>query len=704
MNKLKTITLATSLALLACSAGVPGSPGLPSLEGSGPATDTGLPAGPDSVAPISAPPAQWLVTTVAGNGAPFADGFGSEARLFTPSGAASDGLGNVYVADTSNHVIRKFNNATGELTTIAGVPMTGGNVDGILGIGRLNGPTGIAYAGANTLYVTDSGSGTVKKIELATGRITTIVNVGHQPVDIAFDFNNTLYVSLPTSYRVVKVDIAAKTVSPFIGEYSGLPADGVGTAATLNSPHGLAYDGVNTLYVADFSTVRSVNTSTALVTTIIGGVDTGSVDGVGSAARINGAGGICFDGIDTIFIAETGLSKIRKLVISTQTLSTVAGGSGVGAKDGPSAQASFYYPTGVAKAASGTFIVTDNAWGTLRKFHVPSDTVTTVAGVAHYSSGIGAAAKFWNPQGIATAPNGDIFISDSGNGMIQKLNPETRQVSPLAGQPGFGYFDGEGAAARFNYAKGITTDNAGNLYVADTDNNLIRKINIATHNVTTLAGSVTQGIADGAAASARFYKPWDIAYDGNGHLFVADAFNSTIRIIELATNQVYTFAGWPGDVTVADGIGLNARFAYPKTIEYCGNGYLYVADSGSKSTIRRIEISTGIVSTIAGDVSRLSGSGDGIGVAARFGQITGLACDSVGNLFVTEGFDKVVRKIVMATAEVSTIAGSLWSSGITDGSGSVARFRNPTSITADALGRLFITDAGSGTIRKLLAP
>ncbi len=192
--------------------------------------------------------------------------------------------------------------------------------------------------------------------------------------------------------------------------------------------------------------------------------------------------------------------------------------------------------------------------------------------------------------------------------------------------------------------------------MADLYNHTIRKIVLATAEVTTLAGLAgSKGSTDGVGSAARFSSPAAVAADGSGNVFVADLENCTIRKIVVATREVTTLAGLAGVPGTNDGTGSMARFAYPAGVAADGSGDVFVADA-LNNTIRKIVVETGEVTTLAG-LARSYGSTDGIGSAARFSQPTGVAWDRSGNVYVADTENNTIRKIVVATGEVSTLAG-----------------------------------------------
>lgn len=321
-------------------------------------------------------------------------------------------------------------------------------------------------------------------------------------------------------------------------------------------------------------------------------------------------------------------------------------------------------------------------------------TVTTFAGTAGAlgsTDGTGSAARFYLPMQVTTDGT-YLYVADSENNTIRKIAIATGQVTTLAGKAGsFGSSDGIGSSARFSVPDGITTDGT-NLYVADTGSNTVRKVVISTGQVTTLAGtSGVTGSADGTGAAASFNYPTQITTDGT-YLYVTDTDNEAVRKIVISTGQVSTLAGNPGVVGAADGTGSAATFDFPSGITTDGAN-LYVADENNE-TIRKVVIATGQVTTIAGTAGT-QGTTDGTGASALFVGPVGVTTDGT-NLYVVTLCD-TIRKIVLATGQVTTLAGS---SGSADGTGAAAGFTFPQGITTDGVS-LYVADTANETIRKI---
>jgi serine/threonine protein kinase len=324
-------------------------------------------------------------------------------------------------------------------------------------------------------------------------------------------------------------------------------------------------------------------------------------------------------------------------------VSTLAGRAGVmGSADGNGVKALFHLPAGVAVDRTGNLYVADAANNTIRKITTAGE-VSVFGGMAGSSGsndGAGSSARFWTPFGVAVDSAGNVYVADTLNDTIRKITPNG-VVSTLAGLAGnAGSNDGIGIHAHFRNPWGVAVDNTGNVYVADTSNNTIRKIT-PSGVVSTLAGLAgSNGSTDGIGVTARFNSPFALAVDDAGYVYVADTGNNTIR--KIAPNgMVSTLAGLPRYVGSADGMGDNSRFWNPQGITVDGAGNVYVADSDNR-TIRKITPS-GIVSTLAGQSGAPAGYDDGMGSGARFNNPFGIAVDSSGNIYVADANNHTIR-------------------------------------------------------------
>ncbi|MFI5180843.1 MAG: hypothetical protein ACHQPI_05595 [Thermoanaerobaculia bacterium] len=468
------------------------------------------------------------------------DGTRSTARFNDPGGLAVDGSGNVYVADYSNHTIRKVTSA-GEVSTLAGLAGSYGSADGTGSAARFYGPSGVAADQAGNVYVADPVDETIRRVTPA-GDVSTIAGLTstagssdgpgsialfNSPSGVAVDGSGTAYVADSKNHTIRKIVLATGDVST--------PA---GLAPPFLYPYGVAVDGSGTVYVADngHNTICKV-TPAGVVSTLAGLAGfNGSADGIGSAARFNSPHGLAADGFGNLFVADTSNNTIRQIVVATGEATTLAGLAGpgecCGTMDGVGSAARFYFPEGIATDGSGNLYVADSGFNAIRKIVVATGEVTTLAGLKGiwnngHVDGIGSAARFDWPTGIAADRSGNVYVADYDT--IRKIVAATGEVTTIAGVHGHcDRGDGFGSAASFCWLGGIATDGSGNLFVAD-GHDLIRKVVVATGEVTTLAGSGGPGDSDGTGSEAQFEGPWGVAVDLTGDVYIADTGNNCIR-------------------------------------------------------------------------------------------------------------------------------------------------------------------------------
>lgn len=322
------------------------------------------------------------------------------------------------------------------------------------------------------------------------------------------------------------------TVSTFAGSGQQGSADGTGTSASFNKPIGIAINAAGNLYVVDQLNVKiRMITPGAAVTTLAGSSPEGFADGQGAEAKFRSPYGVTVDVSGNIYVADFGNNRIRK-ISPTGLVTTFAGSGATGSANGKIDVASFYGPTDVTFDASGNFYVADNYNNIIRKIS-RDGVVSTLAGsgVPGNANGKGTAASFYTPDALIADAAGNVYVADSGNSLIRKITPDG-VVTTFAGSGKAGSADGRGTAASFTLPAGMVFDASGNLYVADYGSNKIRKVT-PQGDVTTVAGNGVAGFADGPGASASFNSPYDLAIDHAGNLYVADSFNERIRKIEI---------------------------------------------------------------------------------------------------------------------------------------------------------------------------
>ena len=322
------------------------------------------------------------------------------------------------------------------------------------------------------------------------------------------------------------------------------------------------------------------------VKTIAGSGTAGALDGIGLSAQFNNTCGVVSDASSNLYVLDYASCNIKKITIATGQVTTIAGTGAAGSVNGIGTAASFNYPMGLAIDPAYKYLyVSCLSDHLIRRVEIATNTVTTFGGIAGSSGSTDGAfgvAKFNAPKGLVVDPTGTyLYVSGGADNKIRRIEIVTGIVSTLAGSGTAGSADGTGIAATFNGPRGITIDAANqNLYVTDYAANKIRKIVIATGVVTTLAGTGTPAFADGIGTAASFNAPFGITIDSNGNLFVCDVTNNRIRKIIIATGEVSTFAG-TGTAGSTDGAALDATFNLPKAITKAPNGLLYVGDASS---------------------------------------------------------------------------------------------------------------------------
>ncbi len=320
-------------------------------------------------------------------------------------------------------------------------------------------------------------------------------------------------------------------------------------------------------------------------------------------------------------------------ITTNGVVTTLAGSGTAGSSNGAGVLASFSNPNGVALDPTGNVYVADQANNLIRKI-TAAGTVTTLSGTLTSGSSnatvIGAIASYNGPTGVAVDATGNVYVADFGNNQIRKI-ATTGAVTTLAGGTRSGNANGTGTAAGFNGPAGVAVDAAGNVYAADFNNNLIRKIT-AAGVVTTLAGS-TAGNTNGTGTAASFNGPRGVVVDAAGNVYVADANNNLIRKVT-AAGVVTTLAG-NGSAGNASGAGTAASFYYPSGVAVDAAGNVYVADANN-NLVRKVATD--------GTVTSVAGSGY-LSLKTPFNGPVGVAVDAAGMLYVADAYRQIIQKV-----------------------------------------------------------
>lgn len=669
-----------------------------------------------NTATITASSVPYAVSTVSGLSTRGTnDGTSIGARFSNPQGAAGDGNGNLYVADANNHTIRKVT-SSGVVTTFAGAALTSGSANGSLAVARFNSPQGLAFDTAGNFYV--AGGNLIRKI--SGDNVTTLAGSGlngntdgtgtgasfNFPTRLAVDGAGNVYVSDSNNHKIRKITPSG-VVTTLAGSGAFGSADGLGTAASFNNPRGIAVQTDGTVFVADSNnhTIRRIDAD-GTVTTVAGSAGQGGfTDASGTAARLSNPQDLFLDGAGALYVSD-GSHLIRRIDLANgYAVTTIAGlAFNTGFTDATGTAARFNSPRGLGWMGNGLGIVDGNS-NTIRHIDLQG-VVTTLAGLPPgFSDGSGTAVRFNSPEGIARDSAGNLYVADWNNRVIRKITP-AGQVSVFSGivsQGNGAMIDGAANVARFGGPRSLAIDESrGTLYVFD--GGTIRKVSLADGSVSLLAGAndFGTGTMDGNATTARFSNGLgSMAVAPNGDLYVADQFNNTIRKVTPTgdTTTIAGLAGSPGTVdgSVAEGAASSpVRIANPQGIALDAGGNVYFGQSG---VVRRID-TAGNVTTWIG-VSNSGGQLDGVPPFARIGNVVTLATGPDGNLYAGTTGSSVVR--ITPAGVVTSLFGNNFTAAVADGSGSGARLDYAAGLAIAPDGTIFISDRNNGLIRRAVA-
>jgi trimeric autotransporter adhesin len=621
----------------------------------------------------------------AGVGIPGYSGDGGQAtsaQLCHPSGVAIDSAGNLYIADGGNHRIRRVTPA-GVITTIAGNGTGGFSGDGGKATSAQLSTASVAMDSTGNLYIADSENHRIRKVA-PTGLIATVAGNGtngfsgdgskatsaqlNWPTSVATDSAGNLYFIDKLNHRVRKMTPAG-VINTIAGNgtigYSG--DNGQATFAQLNLPYGIAVDTAGNLYISDGENhrIRKV-TPAGMITTVAGnGIKGFSGDGgKATSAQLNKPAGVVVDSADNLYIADTKNFCIRK-VTPAGLITTIAGGNGneralFGSDSGQAASAKLCNPSGVSADSAGNLYIADTKNFRIRKI-TPAGVITTVAGNGFYGYGgdgsLATSAQLAVPQGVAVDSTGNLYIADIDNNCIRKVT-SAGLITTVDGTQKGGFSrllhflkelpTGDRIKIRGEGPQGVAVDSAGNLYIADTFDYRIRKVTPAG-KITTIAGNGEKGYSGdgGKATSARLGPPSGVAVDSAGNIYIADTHNARIRKVT-RTGVITTIAGngnhgYSGD----GGQAASAQLSWPHSVAVDSSGNLYIADT-QNNRIRKVT-PAGLITTVAGDGNEGYDGDGGMATSALLRWPEGLALDPAGNLFIADTGNNCIRKVAPAS-------------------------------------------------------
>jgi trimeric autotransporter adhesin len=674
-----------------------------------------------------APPAaaqQYSISTIAGGANPATPVAATSISIGQPRRVAVDSKGNVYFS-SGNSV---FKLTGGTLSLVAGNSRAGFAGDGGPAVNaQLNAPQGMAIDPSGNVYIADTNNNRVR-IVTTNGIINTFAGNGsigsplafgdggpanqanlQLPGGVALDASGNLYIA-DTGDNLIREVTTDGIINTICGD--SLPGFSGDTAAPINaevhSPEDVAVDSSGNIYIADTfnAAIREITPSNNEINTIAGdgSVGYGGDGGLALSAGLIEPYAISLDSKGDIFIAEPPDGRIREYTVSNKFIITAVGNGvlGFSGDGGQAVKAEINQASGVAVDSSGNFYLADAFNNRIRKIDT-SGVITTIAGSGVFSysgdGGPATSAQLFAPHAAAVDLNGNLFIADTDNNVVREVS-SGGIINTIAGTGTAGSSGDNGPAksAQLNLPQGIAVDVSGNVFVADTANARVRKISNGT--ITDYAGNGTVGYSGdgGNATAATLNTPVGLAVDKSGNLYIADQSNNVVRKVSSA-GIITTFAGngtqgYAGNGGAATSAQLNG----PQGVAADSSGNVFIADT-LNAVIREVT-SNGIIQTVAGTgIAGFSGDG-GLAVAAQLGSPTSVGLDAAGNLYVTDSGTRI-RKIFTGGI-INTIAGTgtLGYSG-DNGIATNATFHGATGLTVDAKGDVFIPDNFNNAVREL---
>jgi uncharacterized protein (TIGR03437 family) len=660
-----------------------------------------------------------IISTVAGNGVAGFSGDGgpaTQAMLNTPYGVKLDAKGaNLYIADYNNSRVRMVVLATGVITTVAGN-----------GSYKFAGDTGVATQvpmdvydvavdTAGNVYIADYYNSRVRKVVMPAGTVSTIAGIANPgnagdngpaaqaaingPSSVSVDAQFNVYFLDYNNNRVRKISQGG-TITAFAGTGAlgyGVPGrdgnNGPAIAAYLGDPFSVAVEATGNVLVLCVFELWRVNVTTGVIQYIVGSETIGYAGDGGTATAAQFAIPIYVTGAPNgdILLADSGNFRVRK--ISGGNVSTVAGTSIL---DGISATTAFLNePDGLVFNPRGDMVIGDTGDNRVRT--VPASGI--IANLAGNGIRGNSAGELFFPRGVTSDSSGTLFFADQMNNRVMKL-PAGSAITLEAGSgvPGFSGDGGLASQARLNSPTGVAVDAAGNLYIADYNNERIRMIDL-NGNISTIAGNGNyMFVGDNGPAKSAQLDPYDLALDKSGNLFVVDSFNHRIRKINLTTMVITTVAGigtpgYSGD----NGPATGAQFRYPTGIAVDASGNLYIADHGN-AVVRRISASTGTITTIAGNGNSVFNAETGTAIGVSLDP-TRVALDSTGGIYIADQFNDRIRKLTLQVPAALTITSGNGQSGPPGTSVSIAvKVADATGLPVGNVAVSFTVSAGTASL------
>jgi sugar lactone lactonase YvrE len=615
--------------------------------------------------------ASGVITTVAGYGVSQFSGDNGPALCagLEPFALTVDKAGNLFIGDQINHCVRRVDAQSGIITTVAGNGRLGSRGDGgPATMAELCSPISMAVDSKGNLLIADIEFGVVRRVDAQSGIISLYAgnsmpfyNGDHipakeasiQPFDIILDDSDNLFVCDVGSNRVRRIDGQTGIITTVAGNGSfGFSGDGGPAIEASLLPASIAFDNKGNLLVSDttFYNVRRIDKVTGIIATIVGDGDA-NYSGDGSLATATG--------IDPVYIFEDGgdlliidNDSLRRVAADTQIVSTIARRAKAPIGDGSLAtNATLSSPASVARDNAGNLFILDIGNNCVRRVDAVSGKISTFAGGGaddnYFGDLVATDALLYFPTSIAVDSIGNLYISEDS--YIRKVDAARGVISLLAGTRTHGFFGDDSPANLAIFAQHITIaiDFQDNIFVADQNNFRVRKIDMVSNIITTVAGNGVIGFSgdNGLATKAQLNLPSAVTVDNNGNIFIADTANFRVRRVDAASGNIATVVGTGlPDFSGDNDLATNAAISDIGNIVVDREGNLFIADFGNER-VRRIDGRTGIIITIAGNGESGYSGDDDLAINANLFNPIFVAIDNDGNLFIADNGNNSVRAV-----------------------------------------------------------
>jgi len=763
--------------------------------------------------------AQFSISTIAGggpNGLP-----ATQSSIGYPESVALDGSGNIYLSDSYSNQVFKVD-STGKATVVAGNGTVGYAGDGGPATSAaLNGPERVLLDGSGNLFIADTGNFVIREVLASTGNIQTVAGNGKEgyagdggpatkaelddPYGVFVDGSGNIFIADTDNFiiRCVAAVAGACGISTsqagYIYTVAGTPGTGCtitgqapfcgdggsATSALTTEPEDVFVDGSGNIFIADTfdSVIRVVNPGSSAVTIAGVTIQPGDIEAVaglyydsslGNPCQLTGdrgaalsaylcqPGGVFVDASENIFIADTGNFGIRCVAaaagdcgISTSQAAyiyTVAGTLGTACANidtgcgngGLATSAQLNYPSGLAVDSSEDVYIADTEDFVVRNVAASNGDIQAFAGnnFLAYSGdgGIATSAELNIPGQVFVDSSGNVFIADSENSVIREVVASSGDIQTVAGNGTAGYSgdNGPATAAELYSPYSVFVDSSGNIFIADTENCLIRKVSGGT--ISTVVGDPTFPTGpcgysgdNGPPTSAQLYNPYGVTLDSSGNIFIADSQNSAIRVVNTGStaitlagvtiqpNTIATLAGNGTACVPSNGCGdggaaTSALLNFPGGLALDATENIFIADSSDDAvrvvntsttpvTIAGVTIPAGDIQTVVGTLGQRGYSGDGVPPPASvlLDTPSGVYVDSSEDIFIADEYNNAVREVVAVTNIIQTIAGGNSTEGFSGDGGPAtsAALAHPLGVVGVASGNFFVADTENSRVREL---